>query len=64
MKWATVEKLHANTNNLDAFWWDEGELNLLFNSDPKPVTFEDPDRELYLKLCRQQGVLPVEDSDG
>ena len=62
MKWVTVEIMHINTKNLDAFYWYEGELYLVFNSDPKPVTIEDPDREHYLKLCRQQGVQPVEET--
>ena len=61
MKWVTVKIMHINTNNLDAFYWYTGKLYLVFNSDPKPVILEDPDRELYLKLCRQQGVQPVEE---
>lgn len=60
MKWVTIDKTHLNTNHIVAFYWCNGKLAITPNSaNPKPVIWEDPDRELYLKLCRQQGVQPV-----
>lgn len=63
MKWVTVKLTHINTNNVDAFKWEDGELVVFFNSDPEPAKWIDPDRELYLQLCRQQGVRPVEEEN-
>jgi hypothetical protein len=63
MKWATINKTHVNTNNVDAFKWEDGELVIFFNSDEEPAKWRDPDRKLYLHLCRQQGVRPYEGGD-
>ena len=60
MKWVTVKKIHINTNNVDGFKWEGGKLYVFFNSDTDPAEWDDPDRDLYLKLCRQQGIRPVD----
>ena len=58
MKWATVKWTHINTNNVTAFKWKDGLLYVFFIAEEEPTHWHDPDRELYLKLCRQQGVQP------
>ena len=65
MKWVTVNRTHINTNNLDCFCWDgvTSELTLWYSGDKTPVVYQDPDRALYLKLCRQQGIAPVNPED-
>lgn len=63
MKWTLVEDMHINTNNIDAFKWKNGMLYIWFNAecDSESCDFDDPDRQLYLKLCRQLGVRPAEE---
>ena len=61
MKWALIGKRHVNMNNVDAFMWENGILFLGYSGDPEVAEFDDPDRELYHKLCRQQGIRPYEE---
>ena len=56
MKWALIGRAHINLNNVDAFKWEDGMLHVFFHGDPKPESWEDPDRKLYTKLCQSQGV--------
>lgn len=58
MKWVTLGNTHINTNQLTVFFWQDGDL-VLYHADGKRVRLEDTDRELYLDLCRKQGVRPV-----
>lgn len=64
MKWTTIYKSHVNTNNVDCFRWEDGLLLVWFIGSECPNKWDDPDRQLYLKLCRQQGIQPVEENDG
>lgn len=59
MKWVTVNKTHINTNNIDCFRWGMGVLHIWFIGEKQPSEWDDPDRKLYLQLCRQQGIRPV-----
>ena len=62
MKWALVENMYINTNNVDAFKWEKGILYIWFNSeyDSESTDFDDPDKTLYIRLCNQLGVRPWE----
>ncbi len=60
MKWVTVGNTHINTNQLVLFFWLDGGL-VLYHANGKNVKLKDPDRELYLDLCRKQGVRPAEE---
>jgi hypothetical protein len=61
MKWVLIRRSHIHMDNVDLFSWWEGKLLVWFSGDPKSVEFDDPERELYLKMCRSQGVLPYEE---
>lgn len=60
MKWAMIDRFHINTWSLQAFYWKDGELIIALEGRPELVC-PDHDRELYLKLCRQQGIRPYEE---
>jgi len=59
MKWAEIEGTHVNTNTVTAFYWVRGRLYVFFIGDDEPTGWDDPDGEVYLKLCRQQGIRPA-----
>ena len=59
MKWATLNRTHVNMNTVETFYWCDGRIVIAFVGEDQPAVWEDPDRELYLKLCRQQGILPA-----
>ena len=61
MKWVTVDNTHLNTNQIQGFYWHRGNLVITFNGRA-PERWEDPNREHYLKLCRSQGIQPVEET--
>ena len=61
MKWAIVRRDHINMNNVTIFKWVEEELYVWFVGEEKPAKWKDPDRKLYIKLCRQQGIRPYEE---
>ena len=64
MKWILLGQRHINTDQLQFFVWSAGNLYLTFAGETV-VRLRDPDRELYLTLCRLLGVRPVEeDPDG
>lgn len=63
MKWVLIEQRHINMNNVDLFSWDDGILCIYYSGDPNPTEVMDPDRKLYLKMCRSQGVTPYEEDD-
>lgn len=64
MKWVRLNGYHINTDLLTTFFWrPSGEL-VLYHVN-KAVSLPDPDRELYIKLCRALGVRPMEEvADG
>ncbi len=66
MKWIVVKGTHINTHQLETFFWRGGMLWLCFAGDPTPTTWNDPDRELYIKMCHALGVRPYgeDDEDG
>ena len=59
MKWVEIAKTHVNTDQLETFTWIDGCLRLYFHRDRDPVKLADPDKKLYTKLCRSQGIRPV-----
>ena len=59
MKWVNIMTTAVNTDNMDAFKWENGTLYVFFNSQEKPDEWEDPDAQLYYKLCRAVYVVPV-----
>ncbi len=61
MKWVTLRSAHINTNNVGMFYWDDGYLFIDFVGDEGEWKMEDPDQELYIQLCRQQGIRPYEE---
>lgn len=61
MKWVEVKGTHINTNRMQTFYWKDGKLVLWLTGDWFPLEWDDPDRELYRKLCRQQGLRPAEE---
>lgn len=63
MKWAEIQGTHINTNQIQVFYWDEGELRIHLQGDMQPIIWDDPDRELYKRLCRQQGTRVWEEED-
>ena len=64
MKWVLLGKRHINTNNICSFFWDIGFIYIEFvNKDGKSI-FPDPDKKLYLQLCKQQGIRPYEEECG
>lgn len=60
MKWVLIKEFHINTAMIQAFYWNDFELVIALEGRPELVC-PDPDRELYLKLCRQQGIRPYEE---
>ena len=61
MKWVTVNYTHINADNVDCFFWDDGELSLWYVGDSDAVKYKDPDGKLYRKLCNDLNVKPVEE---
>lgn len=65
MKWVLLNKTHVNTDHLDAFRWEDGDLLINYGMDSATYRFDDPDRRLYLMLCHRLGVIPFEEiADG
>lgn len=52
MFWLKIFRTHVNPQTLTAIKWDEGELSVWFIGEEKPAKWDDPDKRLYLKLCR------------
>lgn len=63
MKWVIIKKTHINTNLVETFYWCDGRLIIAFVGEDQPAVWEDPDRKLYLQLCRQQGIRPYEEEE-
>ena len=66
MKWVLIGRLHINTSNVSAFKWEDGRLYIFFPGDPVPYTRRDPDKKLYYKVCRSQGLRvydPIRDEE-
>jgi hypothetical protein len=61
MKWVDIKGTHINTNLILSFYWGDGQLIVSFAGDTIPTGWDDPDRELYVKLCHQMGVRPCEE---
>ena len=59
MKWADIDSIHINTSRVQSFHWIEGRLYVRFGPDDT-ITFRDPERAKYLRLCGLLGVRPVE----
>ena len=64
MKWCEILGTHINMNLVASFVWYDGKLRLWFVGDSGDgATLADPDRELYIKMCRSQGIRPYEEGD-
>ena len=63
MKWICIKGTHVNTTRVDSFYWKEGHLCVWFAGQQVVTTWEDPDRELYIKMCHALGVRPYEEVD-
>lgn len=61
MQWVTVEGTHINTNNVQSFFCQRGRLLINLVGASTTLKWDDPDRELYLALCRQLGIRPDEE---
>ena len=61
MKWVLLGKRHINTNNVSYFKWDHGTLFVYFNVSEGSIVLPDPDKKLYRKMCKQQGIRPYEE---
>jgi hypothetical protein len=65
MKWVKINNAYFNTNLITSFYWALGRLYIYFVAEGDAESYTDPNRENYLRLCRQLGVRPVEeDADG
>ena len=62
MKWVEIDHTHINTHHIQTFYWIKGKLLLSFVGRESMEQWEDPNKELYLKLCRSQGVQPYEEA--
>lgn len=60
MKWVLIDGVHINTDLLTKFRREKGYLFLRFFGG-NTITILDRDGKLYLKLCHQLGVRPVEE---
>ena len=63
MKWIAVNGTHINTNRIDTFYWKAGYLCVWLAGSDDPTAWEDPDRDLYIKMCHTLGVRPCEEDD-
>lgn len=61
MKWVEIIGTHVNMNLVETFVWHDGQLHVFFHGDNKVTKVDDPDQELYLKMCRSQGIQPYEE---
>ena len=61
MKWILIKDLHINTDHVQAFQWRNGRLVICLAEEGRPITWEDPDKKLYIKMCHLLGVRPAEE---
>lgn len=60
MKWAMIIDVHLNMDLVVSYYWEHSWLKVV-PVGGEVLTYYDPDRKLYLKMCRSQGVLPYEE---
>ena len=62
MKWVTVGRAHWNADHIEAFFWAAGQLVVYWHDreENNVESYKDPDRALYIRLCRAVGLAPVE----
>lgn len=61
MKWVEIDGAHINMGEVMLFSWRDGALHVNFYGYRGSYTIRDPDKQLYLKMCRSQGILPAEE---
>lgn len=61
MKWIRIKGTHVNTHLVTTFFWRDGQLWMNFSGDVETVTWDDPDRGLYLQACHALGIQPDEE---
>ena len=61
MKWVLIRKRHINTDQVQAFWWADGKLRIMFENDEALHIIEDPEKQSYRKMCQAIGVRPNEE---
>lgn len=60
MKWTLVNNVHINLGLVYSFHWRDGKLWIRFLNDDSAISYADPSRRNYERLCRVLGVAPVE----
>ena len=63
MRWICIKGTHINAHRVESFYWGAGTLRIWFAGNRTPLVWEDPDRELYVKMCHVLGVRPDEEDD-
>lgn len=63
MKWVIIDGTHVNTDQIQSFYWLEGELVIWHAASAMCDKLEDPEQRIYKKLCRDLGVRPVGEGD-
>ena len=63
MRWICINGTHINTHQVATFFWRDGKLWVWYRGEQEAVTWEDPDRVLYVKMCHAVGTMPYEEDD-
>lgn len=63
MRWICIKGTHVNTHRIDTFFWSDGKLWVNFAGESDTTIWDDPDRELYVKMCHLMGLRPEEDEE-
>ena len=63
MKWVQINQAHFNVDLICSFHHSrvKGKLYVWFIGDSAPESYDDPDMDNYLRLCRALGVSPIEE---
>lgn len=61
MKWVNLAGVHVNMDQVMCFSWRDKGLMVNFYGYSGSYTIRDPDKQLYLKMCRSQGIRPAEE---
>lgn len=59
MKWVTVKETHINASTINCIRWQDGRLYIWFVGDAESTHWEDPSREVYLKLCHDLQIIAL-----
>jgi hypothetical protein len=59
-RWVTINGLHLNVWGIDRFYWERGELVVVYHAPRELYRWKDPHRRAYERLCQAAGVTPEE----